>query len=452
MRDYFIRRFLLIPPTLLGVTFLVFLITRLVPGGPMERAMQESQKASEESGGSSSSGQSGSNMDEDDIEKQEEEFGYDKIIPVAYLQWLGVIPRERRISKAEFRALDTDKIGGEIVADPEKETTVVLAGTGREAKITRNGTKISLATYVDTGKPIADDGWKMRIETVQDRKGRWARRNKEDISKAPEKKYSDRVVAYKTRFAGILQGDFNRSSEFGDPVLSLIFSRMPVALYFGILTALISYSVCIPLGIVKAIKHRTPIDNITSILIFVGYAIPGFALGAILVVYLGARAQLFPIFGLTSPTFGEMDFGAKVWDLAKHTVLPLTCYVISSFAFLTMMVKNNLMDNLATDYVRTAVSKGASFRSAIFKHAFRNSFIPVASTLGQLITLLVGGSILIESVFDIQGFGLLQFQALLGRDIYVIMGTLSIGAMLLLIGNILSDFIVALIDPRVKFN
>ena len=116
------------------------------------------------------------------------------------------------------------------------------------------------------------------------------------------------------------------------------------------------------------------------------------------------------------------------------------------------MMKNNLMENLATDYVRTAVAKRVSFRSAVFKHAFRNSIIPIASTMGQLITMIVGGSILIESVFDIQGFGLLQYQALLGRDQTVIMGTLTIAAALLLIGNVLSDIIVAIIDPRVKFN
>ena len=142
----------------------------------------------------------------------------------------------------------------------------------------------------------------------------------------------------------------------------------------------------------------------------------------------------------------------KISDLARHTVLPLTCYIVGGFAWLTMMMKNNLMDNLAADYVRTAVAKGVSFRSAVFKHAFRNSFIPIASTLGQLITMLVAGSILIETVFDIQGFGLLQYQALIGRDQTVIMGALTVAAFLLVLGNILSDVIVAMVDPRVKFN
>ena len=167
---------------------------------------------------------------------------------------------------------------------------------------------------------------------------------------------------------------------------------------------------------------------------------------------LGGEGRVVSLFGLTDPNFDDMGTWDQFVDLLHHTALPLLCYVVGGFAWLTMMMKNNLMDNLAADYVRTAVAKGVSFRSAVFKHAFRNSFIPIASTLGQLITILVSGSILIESVFDIQGFGLLQYQALLGRDQTVIMGTLTIAAFLLVLGNILSDLIVAMVDPRVKFN
>ena len=454
MRDYILRRLLLLIPTLFGITLIVFAITRVVPGGPMERALQEAQKATEGGGSSGGGEQGGAGMNEEQVEELEEEYGYDKSTIVAYLQWLGVMPRERLLSKEEFRPLTEEKIGGSEVGDPDTEVLVVLKGTGRQAKVVRDaagGTAVQSATYVDGGGDIAEDGWKVRIETVDMRKQRWARRNKQDVDKAPDS-YDDRAVAFKSNFAGLLQGDLRKSNEFGDSVWSLILDRMPIALYFGILTTIIVYGVCLPLGIVKAIKHRTLIDNATSVLIFIGYSIPGFALGAVLLVYLGARMGWFPLFGLTSPEFGEMGWFAKLVDLAHHTVLPLLCYVISGFAFLTMMMKNNLMDNLAADYVRTAVAKGASFKKAVFGHAFRNSIIPIASTIGQLMTILVGGSILIESVFDIPGFGLLQYQALLGRDVNVIMGTLTIAAALLLIGNIVSDIIVAAIDPRVKFD
>ncbi|MDP6860621.1 MAG: ABC transporter permease subunit [Verrucomicrobiales bacterium] len=454
MREYFIRRFLLIPPTLLGVTMIVFAITRLVPGGPIEHFLEEAQKASE--GASSSGGQMAGGMNEEQIEKLEEEYGYDKPIFTSYLQWLGVLPRERFISKADFRAVGGDKIGtGDLIKDTDNEVLLVLKNDGRQVKVTRRKKIVISAVLVSSDMTLSESadlsGWQFRIETKKDRQERWAERNKEPVDKAPQN-YDDRVVGYKKAYAGILQGRLGVSTEFGDPVWSLIKDRIPIALYFGILTALITYGISLPLGILKAIKHRSAVDNLTSVLIFIGYAIPGFALGAVMLIYLGARGGWFPLFGLTSADFSQMNFFEQIMDLAHHTVLPLTCYVIGGFAWLTMMMKNNLMENLATDYVRTAVAKGVSFRSAVFKHAFRNSIIPIASTMGQLITMIVGGSILIESVFDIQGFGLLQYQALLGRDQTVIMGTLTIAAALLLIGNVLSDIIVAIIDPRVKFN
>lgn len=452
MKDYFLRRLLLVPVTMLGVTFLVFLITRAAPGGPLEKAMMEAQTVSESGGGGGGQQQTGG-LDEETIEANEEEFGYDKPVVIAYLQWLGLWSRERSISKSEFYERGEDSLGSDLIEDAENETIVVLKGVGREVFVRRDeGTAVE-SYYVKSPKEsLKENGWRVRIETPDDRKGRWARR--EGKKKDQAKDYKHRAVIYQPRLSGVLQGDFGESKEFGDPVLSLIKARIPVALYFGILTAIITYTVCLPLGILKAIKHRTFIDNATSVLIFVGYSVPGFALGALMVVYLAARAGWFPMFGLDSPELADLPWWdwERVVDRAHHTVLPLISYVVGSFAFLTMMMKNSLMDNLASDYVRTAVAKGVNYRRAVFKHAFRNSIIPVASTLGQLITILVSGSILIESVFDIQGFGLLQFQALQGRDTPVIMGTLTIAAFLLVVGNILSDLIVAMIDPRVKFN
>jgi microcin C transport system permease protein len=168
-------------------------------------------------------------------------------------------------------------------------------------------------------------------------------------------------------------------------------------------------------------------------------------------VHLGARANIFPLFGLTSSNFDQMAPWDQAKDLAHHTILPLACYLVGGFAMLTMLTKNNLMDNLAADYVRTAVAKGASFRGAVFRHAFRNSMIPIVTSLGGLTAIFVSGSMLIEKVFDIQGFGLLEYQAVVEMDVPVIMGTLTIAAFLILVGNIISDFAVALVDPRIKF-
>jgi microcin C transport system permease protein len=446
VKSYFIRRLLLIPPTLIGITLLVFTITRFVPGGPGDRMLQEASRGADKGGKPSSSSRGQGGLSEEQLEELEEQFGLNKNILVAYGQWLGVAPREVRISKGEYGDSGDERIGG--VIDPVSTAEVILRGDGRAVHVKRSSGNVLSATFAKSGKKIETEGWKVRYESKQDRQDRYKRRNAGDGA-APD--YSPRAIVYQTSVSGLLQGDLGRSTIYNDPVHEMIFARMPVAIYFGLLTAVLTYAVGLPLGVLKALKHRTFIDSTSSILIFIGYSIPGFALGAILLVHFGARMNLFPLFGLTSPDFDQLDVIGKIKDLAHHTVLPLICYMVGSFAMLTMMTKNNLMDNLAADYVRTAVAKGASFRQAVFGHAFRNSMIPVATSLGDLVTIFIGGSMLIETVFDIQGFGLLQYHSVIARDGPVIMGTLTIAAFLMLIGHVISDFIVAMVDPRIKF-
>jgi microcin C transport system permease protein len=162
--------------------------------------------------------------------------------------------------------------------------------------------------------------------------------------------------------------------------------------------------------------------------------------------------EWFPLYGLTSPDFSAMPWADKLKDLAAHTCLPLCCYVISAFAMITMMMKNNLMGHISADYVRTAVAKGVPFRRAVWRHAFRNSVIPLASTLGTTLCGVVAGSLLIERVFDIQGFGMLSFQAMMDKDYSLIMGTLLLSSVMIVVGNLLSDILVAFIDPRIRFD
>ena len=155
--------------------------------------------------------------------------------------------------------------------------------------------------------------------------------------------------------------------------------------------------------------------------------------------------------GFVSFSFHDLSFWGKVGDLISHSVLPLICYLIGSFALVTLLLKNHLMDNLAADYIRTAIAKGVSFRRAVTGHAMRNSLIPIATTFGQNIVLLVSGSFLIETIFDINGFGLLGLTSILDRDYPVVMGVILLASLLLLVGNIISDILVALVDPRVRF-
>ena len=168
-------------------------------------------------------------------------------------------------------------------------------------------------------------------------------------------------------------------------------------------------------------------------------------------VVFAARLRWFPLEGFVSPDFSELGLFAKVADILHHGVLPLICYMVGSFASLTMLVKNNLLDQLASDYVRTAVAKGVDYKRAVIGHALRNSFIPAAATIGQALTVLVAGSFLIERIFDIDGFGLMGYNALLEKDYPIVMGTVTLGGLLLMLGNVISDLITARLDPRIRF-
>ena len=417
MRDYFIRRFLLIIPTLIGATLVVFGITRITPGGPMEKAMQ--QALMNEKGGSKNAG---SSLSEEKREELAIYYGFSKPFIPAYCAWLGVWPAENQAQIVRFE-------------EGKKEMEVTLKRLLPRAEWKPNNAYVLTTATVDReGKLSAKDakgleGWKTRAE--------------------PEK---DRVIVFRPEIKGLLQGYFHVSSTYNQPVLEMMLSKMPVSLFYGLMTFLLTYVVSIPLGILKAIKHRTVIDNVTSLLIFIGYAIPGFLLGSILVVFLAARLGWFPTEGFTSENFDTLSLSGKVWDVLYHAVLPLICYMIGSFAFMTMLMKNNLMDNLASDYVRTAIAKGSGYRGAVLRHALRNSLIPIATTLGGITLVFVSGSILIERIFQIDGFGLLTIQSITDRDYPLVMGILTLEVVLVMLGNILSDFFVALTDPRVRFH
>jgi microcin C transport system permease protein len=319
-------------PTFIGVTLLVFLVTRFVPGGPVERMLMEAKRA------------------------------------------------------------ESSRVGGEALSEKQLQ---------------------SLKSYYQFDKPL--------------------------------------LLSYLYWLGNTLRGDLGRSTRYGEDVLLIIGERMPISLFYGLLSLVMVYAVCIPLGIAKAVRHKSGFDTITSVLVFLGYSIPGYVLGAFLVVNVAARTGLFPLGGFVSDDFMTMGPLRKAADLFHHAALPLVSYMIGSFAFMTMMMKNNLMENLASDYVRTALAKGVTYRRAVFKHALRNSLIPIATTIGNNISLILGGSFLIEKIFNIDGMGYLGYTSLLDRDYPVVLGILAVSSLLFMLGNILSDMAVAAVDPRVQF-
>ena len=259
------------------------------------------------------------------------------------------------------------------------------------------------------------------------------------------------IVSYFEWIGKVVTLDLGVSTRYTEPVWETIKSRLPISIFYGVATLILTYGVCIPLGIVKAIKHKTAFDNVSSALVFFGYAIPSYVVGIACLTFFAAHLEWFPLSGFVSDEFEDLSTFGKVLDILDHAALPLIAYLAGSFAVTTLLMKNSLMDNLAADYVRTAIAKGMAFRRAVFAHACRNSLIPLATSFGNTITLVLTGSFLIEKIFNIDGFGLLGFESLVERDYPVVMGILVISSLLFLIGNILSDICVAIVDPRVKF-
>ncbi len=258
-------------------------------------------------------------------------------------------------------------------------------------------------------------------------------------------------VAYLSWLWDTIRLDLGQSFRYNEPVIRVIAERLPISIYYGLITALFTYGICIPLGILKAIRHRTSVDHVTSVLIFIGYAVPGFALGAVLSNLFAVQFEIFPLGGFRSPGAEELPLAAQAVDIVWHSILPLIAYLVGSFAVATMLMKNSLIENMSADYVRTALAKGLSWRRAVFVHALRNSLIPMATSVGSLLGIFLTGSFLIERVFNIQGVGLLAFEAIQARDFPVVMGFLVISSVLLMVGNLVSDLAVAFVDPRVRF-
>jgi microcin C transport system permease protein len=345
MAIYFIRRALLMVPTFLGITVLVFTIMQFVPGGPIEQAIMRMKMAAAGEGAVGGGGggiATSVEMPAEAIAELKKQFRWDRPIAVRYLLWLNDL------------------------------------------------------VHLDLGK----------------------------------------------------------SYKYNEPVWSVITSRFPVSIYFGLIGFSLAYLICVPLGVLKALRHGSRFDFVSSAIVFIGYSIPGWALGAVLLVLFGGGSfwDVFPLGGVRSENWQALGPLDKARDQLHHTLLPVLCYMVGSFATLTVLMKNSLMENLGQDYVRTAFAKGLSERRVVFLHAMRNSLIPIATGLGHAISLVMAGSYLIEKVFNINGIGYLGFDAVVERDYAVVMGILVINTFLTLAGNIISDVLYVLIDPRIRFS
>jgi len=251
-----------------------------------------------------------------------------------------------------------------------------------------------------------------------------------------------------------LRFDFGESYFHHKSVMQLVVDKLPVSISLGIWTFLITYLVSIPLGIKKAIRDGSRFDAWTSTLILVGYAIPGFVLGIMLLVLLGGGSfwDLFPLRGLVSDNWDQLPWWSQISDYLWHMVLPITAMSVGSLAVMTLLTKNSFVEEVRKQYVITARAKGLSENTVMYRHLFRNAMIPLvtgfpAAFVGAFFT----GSLLIEQIFSLDGLGLLAYESVLQRDYPVVLGTLYMFSILALLAKLLSDLSYVLIDPRIQF-
>src|SRR5688572_13506554 len=248
--------------------------------------------------------------------------------------------------------------------------------------------------------------------------------------------------------------DLGKSFFHNKDVWQLIKEKLPVSISLGLWTFLLIYLISVPLGIAKAVRAGTPFDTVTTFIVLLGYAIPSFVIGVVLLVYFagGTFVQWFPLRSITSTNWTELGFFAKIADYFWHITLPVTAMVLGGFAVITVLTKNSVLEEIRKQYVLTARAKGVSERDVLWKHVFRNALIPIATGFpAAFVGAFFTGSLLIETLFSLDGLGLLSYESVIRRDYPVVFGSLFIFTIIGLLTTLLRDLSYLWVDPRVRY-
>jgi microcin C transport system permease protein len=261
-------------------------------------------------------------------------------------------------------------------------------------------------------------------------------------------------VRYVEMLVSFARFDLGRSFLHNKDVWTLIKEKLPVSISLGVWTFLLSYLISIPLGVAKAVREGSRFDIVSSFFVLIGYAIPGFVLGVFLIVLFagGTFFEWFPLRGLTSDNWAELAWPARITDYFWHITLPLVCMVIGSFAVMTMLTKNTFVEEMRKQYVLVARAKGLSHRRVLYKHIFRNALIPLITGFpAAFVGAFFAGSVLIETLFSLDGLGLLAYESVVRRDYPVVLGSLYLFTLIGLVVKLVSDLLYVVVDPRVQF-
>ena len=448
-------------PVFFGSTLLVFYILQSVPDGPFEQAVKQikmAQMASGEGGAATGGGENNSmEISEDVLEKLRRQYGLDKPIWKRYLIWLGLAEKEIEYKEVEwgipFRYTIENLGQGQYAPVSLQKWIIVNLEDNNQYKIyeSKQGTDFKWDDNYEV-LPNEDEFWDLVDSESSNYDENYLLESNWDVAKIME---NDMVGISLKKRQGIFTGYLGHSEKHNESVGTLIWNRLHISAFFGLTSFILVYLVCIPLGIIKALKHGSKFDTFSSFIVFLGYSIPAYALAAMLLSMFATTnifdAPILPSRGWRPEDWENLSLFGKWIGQIKHAFLPIIAYMVGSFATLTILMKNSLMENLSQDYVRTAFAKGLTEKKVIFFHAVRNSLIPLATGIGNTIGLFLAGSYLIEKIFGIDGIGLLTFKAIGTRDYGIIMGFLVIGVLIRLFGNLISDLCYALIDPRIRF-
>ena len=256
------------------------------------------------------------------------------------------------------------------------------------------------------------------------------------------------IVQYGKWACSFVQGDLGVTST-GEKVSQKLKERIPNTLLLTSIVILLTWLVGVPLGIIAAVNWKTPFDRILTVLTSIGMAIPSFFFAVLLLIF-AVKTGWFPIGGLTSPNFADMSFIGKLWDITHHLILPVIVLFTISLAGLQRQMRANMLDVLDSDYVKFARAKGLSEFSVIYKHALRNAINPMITLLGFEFAGLLSGAALTEYVFQYPGLGRLILEAVMKSDINLVMASLMMGAIMLVLGNLIADILLIVTDPRIR--
>jgi peptide/nickel transport system permease protein len=258
-------------------------------------------------------------------------------------------------------------------------------------------------------------------------------------------------VQYFKWLRNMLMLDFGTSfASDSRPVIDKILERIPITLLINVLSLLLIVSVAIPIGVMSAVWQGSLLDRGTTVFVFVGFAVPGFWLALLLMIFFGVDLAWLPISGIRSLNYAELSWAGRILDVVHHLILPVFVSAFGGLAGMSRYMRSNMLEVIRQDYITTARAKGLDERAVIFRHALRNALLPVITILGLSIPGLIGGSVIFETVFAIPGMGQLFFQAVMARDYPTVMGILVIGAFLTLIGNLIADVSYSVADPRIR--